>query len=107
MELDVSQVDVKWQSQHCRMLGGEASSSKQGAGGPAEGGRCSVEKGACEEGLSDTVNGNATALHCDFGKAVGVVPIPVVRTKHLPEQVKQLLQAAQEAFAASKQISAA
>lgn len=76
-------------------------------------GECSAESagelGSC---AFDTAIGtvvqysNATALPCDLEQAVRVLPIPVILTKHLPAQVKRLLQAAQEVFQKSQNIRA-
>jgi hypothetical protein len=121
MEFDIGQLDLQWAKKHCRATSdsSDTSSSDRGsdssgrggdAGGESESelGQCSVgedgEQQCGQEGAAKY--SNATALPCDLGKAVGVLPIPVIRTKKLPAQVKRLLQAAQNAFHLSKKISA-
>jgi hypothetical protein len=73
-------------------------------------GQCSAEDeelGSCEQNGFEVVGfSNATALPCDLDKAAGILPIPVIRTKKLPAQVKRLLQAAQDIFQKSQRISA-
>jgi hypothetical protein len=73
-------------------------------------GQCIAEEGelgSCEmNGFEVVEYSNATGLPCDLDKAAGVVPIPVIRTKKLPAQVRRLLQAAQEVFRKSQRISA-
>jgi hypothetical protein len=60
----------------------------------------------CKGGLDAVavVDAKSTALPCELDKAVGVLPIPVIRTKQLPAQVKRMLKVAQRAFKASMQI---
>lgn len=121
MQMDVGQVDLAWHQQHCSFEEGfgsaddtpgpsTAAGEDEASAGGDGGGQCSAAAPAEGEGcagqqdVSAPQHSNATALPCDFVEAVGVVPIPVIRTNLLPAQVKTLLHAAREAFAASMQV---
>lgn len=127
MEMGVDQVDLGWWEQHCADSSSSSSSdsSSSSSGGTTEGepgaqpstegasdqdqqqGQCSAdgtEGGSCDAGGDDAAYSKATALPCDVDAAAGLLPIPVIRTTHLPVQVKQLLAAAQQVFATSQKI---
>jgi hypothetical protein len=127
MEMSEQQVDLGWYDQHC--LGAAAGGGEGGRGQAAAGGCASsqqeAQKATCGgdntggsalgQCSADGLQGgqklpeysNATALPCDVDTAAGLLPIPVIRTKQLPAQVKKLLKAAQAANTASRSIQEA
>jgi hypothetical protein len=103
MEMGIDQVDLGWWEQHCADGSSSSSSSSgnepgatstEGGSDPAQqSGQCSAEGeegGSCGVGVDDDGGySNATALPCDVDAAAGLLPIPVVRTKQLPSQVRE------------------
>lgn len=78
-----------------------------GSGGDNDGEAVMLCEGgvdAAAAAASAVVYANATALPCELDKAVGALPIPVIRTKQLAAQVKRMLKAAQRAFKASLKV---
>lgn len=110
MEMTTQQVDLEWRVQHCNTTSSSHSSCGSGQvssaeGGGSELGQCSFETGSEGDGaVGGSSHSTATVLPCDLAAAVGVLPIPVLRTRHLPAQVKRLLQAGQKAFKAASML---
>lgn len=114
MEMGIDQVDLDWWEQHCAdssssstSAEGEPGATSTEGGSDHQQGQCSAEEeegGSCGVGGDDGGYSNATALPCDVDAAAGLLPIPVLRTKRTPAQVKRLLSAAQRVFATSQKI---
>jgi len=92
MELSIEQVDLAWRKQHC------TNGSTDGLD------ECSTGQCLADDSQQEQMYSNATALPCELSQSIGLLPIPVIRTNHLPSQVKNLLKAAQEAFTDSRLI---
>jgi hypothetical protein len=83
MEMALQQLDTAWPERHCSGVGVDASTN----------GQCA---------LAESEGGATTVLPCDLDAAAGALPIPVLTAEQLPQQVRVMLAAAQEAFEASR-----